>query len=143
MRSIVVQKAIVKNLNGEILILRRSKSDVRRPLQWDLPGGFREPKEELLTSINREVLEETGLSVQDLLPVFATTEVRSWQDGDVKHTDNVTFIFYSAISRNKEVMLSYEHDKYQWLHIDEAMSMIEYSLHAKTLKHIRDNKLLS
>ena len=39
LKIIVAQKAIIYNENGEILTIRRSKTDRKRPLTWDLPGG--------------------------------------------------------------------------------------------------------
>ena len=65
MKTRIVQKAVVLNDAGEVLMLRRSKTDTRRPMQWDLPGGLREENEELLAGVEREITEETGLSVND------------------------------------------------------------------------------
>lgn len=143
MRAIVVQKAVMVNADGNILLLRRSKTDVRRPLQWDLPGGMLEKGEELIASIQREVREESGLEVTEVLPVYATTQVRTWQDHDGEHTDSVTFVFYRAQSQPGEVTLSNEHDKFQWTEPDNVVGEFEYDLHKQALKHILANNLLS
>jgi 8-oxo-dGTP pyrophosphatase MutT (NUDIX family) len=143
MRSIVVQKAVVVNVEGNILLLRRSKTDVRRPLQWDLPGGMLELKEDLAQSVRREVKEESGLDVTDLLPIYATTEVRAWKDHEGAHTDSVTFIFYKASTKSGDVVLSFEHDKFQWAPLEKAINELEYDLHIKLLEYIRTNNLLS
>lgn len=143
MRSLVVQKAVLTNSRGEILLLRRSKTDVRRPLQWDLPGGLVDEGEDFIPSIRREVKEESGLGVDRLRLVYATTEVRNWKDQDGDHTDNVTFIFYTARANSENVVVSYEHDQFKWTTLQNAISLIEYDLHLKALEYILENKLLS
>src|SRR5688572_23282078 len=99
MKTRIVQKAVVVNDDNKILILRRSKTDTRRPLQWDPPGGLCEESEQLKDSINREVLEETGLRVTRLKLSYAITDVRIWIDEKkLGHTENVIFMYYTAHS---------------------------------------------
>lgn len=143
MRSVVVQKAVLTNARGEILLLRRSKTDIRRPLQWDLPGGLVDPGEDLISSIRREVKEESGQNVDTLTLVYATTEVRNWNDHEGDHTDNVTFLFYTASSKTEDVAISYEHDKYQWVGQEAVTQQLEYDLHIRALDYILSNNLLS
>jgi len=142
MRTTVVQKAILKNPSGEILLLRRSKTDTRRPLQWDFPGGLLDEGEDLEACINREIKEETGLFAADLYPVFSKTEVRTWQDQETKRTENVVFIFYSGKVEANEPKLSLEHDKFLWIKPAEAVGEIEYYLHKEVLTHAIENKLI-
>ncbi len=138
----VVQKAIVFNKAGNILMLRRSKTDVRRPLQWDLPGGMLEKGEELLASIGREIKEETGVEASHLSPVYSKTEIRTWIDGKDEITNNVVFIFYTARTSSSEVSLSYEHDKFQWEILEKAVEQYKYPLHKEVLNYIISKKLL-
>jgi 8-oxo-dGTP pyrophosphatase MutT (NUDIX family) len=141
MKTQVIQKAVIFNDSGEILMLRRSKTDVRRPGEWDLPGGLYEDGEELFESVNREITEETGLSVTDLLPVYTKTEIRSWKDGKTEHQTNAVFIFYVAKAVSTNVKLSWEHDKLQWKPIEDAVKEFEYYLHKELLEHIIKNQL--
>ncbi len=142
MKTRVVQKAVVLNDAGEVLMLRRGKTDTRRPMQWDLPGGLREENEELLAGVEREITEETGLSVTDLSPVYAKTEIRTWNDGKTDHTENVVFIFYTAKTASKNVKLSSEHDHFEWQPIKRAIVQFEYYLHKELIQYLLDNKLL-
>jgi len=142
MKTRVVQKAVILSGSGKMLMVRRSNTDVRRPLQWDLPGGLLEENEELISSVAREIKEETGLAVKDLYPIYSKTEIRTWLDGKKEHNDNVVFIFYIAYSVSAEVKLSFEHDKFQWVTLEKAVSQFEYPLHKEVLQHILDNKLI-
>jgi 8-oxo-dGTP pyrophosphatase MutT (NUDIX family) len=137
METRVVQKAVILN-KGQVLILRRSKTDVRRPLQWDLPGGLVDEGEELFASIKREIMEETGLKVDKLNPFFSKTDVREWIDDQGSHTINVVFMFYFCKTNKTEVKISHEHDKHQWVDLDKVIDEFEYPLHKEALKHLID-----
>jgi 8-oxo-dGTP pyrophosphatase MutT (NUDIX family) len=56
-------RIVIENVLGEILLQQRSDFEI-----WGLPGGNAEPGESLLSVIEREVLEETGLIVEDVKP---------------------------------------------------------------------------
>ncbi|MBI3624314.1 NUDIX domain-containing protein, partial [Candidatus Saccharibacteria bacterium] len=141
MKTEVVQKAVVVNDHGDILMLRRSKTDVRRPLQWDLPGGIREADEELMASVLREIHEETKLVIHNAKPFFTKTEVRTWENDQGKQTENVVFIFYLAHTNNSEIKLSYEHDKAAWKPATQALKEFQYPLHQEVLRHLINNRL--
>lgn len=142
MKTRVVQKAVILDKNKRLLVVRRSKTDPRRPLQWDLPGGLREINEDLLVSIGREVFEETGLVAENFMPVYSKTEIRTWTDGKEQHTDNVVFIYYMAFVRSTSVKLSFEHDRFSWNTLEDSIKSIEYQIQKDALVYIRDNSLL-
>lgn len=62
---------ILTNKRGDILLVKRKYP----PQQgyWDLPGGFFDGKEDLETSVQREIREELGLEVKlkDIIGVYA------------------------------------------------------------------------
>lgn len=137
MKTEIVQKALVINSKQEVLILRRSASDNRRPLQWDLPGGHLDDGEALDKGVLREVLEETGLSVADASLVFSKTEYRVWNGGE----GSVLFMFFAVHTQETTVTLSEEHDQYEWVPIDNANEKFEYSLHREFLEYITKYKI--
>lgn len=54
---------VIENPDGDILLQKRSDFGL-----WGLPGGNAELGEDITTSIIREVLEETGLTITDPVP---------------------------------------------------------------------------
>jgi 8-oxo-dGTP pyrophosphatase MutT (NUDIX family) len=138
----IIQKTVIFNAQNQTLMLRRSKTDIRRPLQWDLAGGIREDGEELLSGVKREILEETGLDINKIEPVYAKTEVKTWETKDGKKTENVVYIFYVAKTSETNIKISYEHDKFQWKSLDEAIEAFEYPLHRELLEHVKSHDLV-
>lgn len=54
--------SIVARLHGNLLLVQQQFPGDPRPY-WGLPGGQVEPGEELLAALQRELLEETGLTL--------------------------------------------------------------------------------
>ena len=96
------------------LFLRRNKT----PLNWCPPCGRLKYAENPLDGLKREVLEETGIHVQPLMPVDV------WS-GTHNH-NNIISITYVCIANTDEVILSDEHSDFVWVPIEELqMSKIE------------------
>jgi 8-oxo-dGTP pyrophosphatase MutT (NUDIX family) len=117
-------KGLVLNGNGQALLLRRSKSDKIRPGDFDLPGGRTESGELITSTFAREVKEETGLTIQDVIIVRANSAI-------VEGTNRV-WLFCIARTMHTEVVLSHEHDAYEWHTLPELRDLMQYS-------HIKDH----
>lgn len=143
MKTDVVQKAIVLNEAGHMLVLRRSGTDVRRPHQCDLPGGELEANEDLLEGMRREIKEETGLTVRDVRPIYSFSEIKTWHNDGEDFTSNIVRIIYVAKAESTDVVLSYEHEEHFWLPIEEAIVKYDYPVHQKILQYVIDNKLIN
>lgn len=73
--------AVIRDESGRILLQERSSGD-----GWSLPAGSIEPGETPMQAVQREVLEETGLSVavRHVIDVFGGAEFRhTYPNGDV------------------------------------------------------------
>jgi 8-oxo-dGTP pyrophosphatase MutT (NUDIX family) len=60
------------NEDGRVLLERRSDFRV-----WGIPGGNMEPGEDILASTRREMLEETGFDVPELVPYGFASDPRT------------------------------------------------------------------
>jgi ADP-ribose pyrophosphatase YjhB (NUDIX family) len=86
---VVAASAVVTDGAGDILLVRRTDSG-----NWALPGGTMELGENLPACAVREVLEETGLSVEITGLVGTYTDPRhviAYSDGEVRQQFNVCF----------------------------------------------------
>jgi len=64
-KQCIAAKAIIKNKEGKILVLRQSyEKTVDGAGQYHPPGGIVEPGETLHETIKREVMEETNLQIE-------------------------------------------------------------------------------
>ena len=139
METTVVQKSLVVNDKGEILILRRSKTDPRRPLQWDLPGGMLEAAEGMIEGVEREIIEETGLKVTGTHVIYSKTEFRIWNGG--ANEGSVVFLLYASHTDAADVTISHEHSEYDWKTIEDALPLFEYPLHLEYLQYVLKHKV--
>lgn len=110
------QKAIVLNGEGKLLTMRRSATAPVRALSWDLPGGDLDVGEDPTEGMVREIKEETGLEVKT--PTLFDIEAHVNSDGDFWVT-----VAYKAQAVSQEVVLSYEHDQYQWVAPEEFLQL--------------------
>ena len=104
---------IVMNGEGKVLVMHRGETAPVRPLTWDFPGGEVQPGEDPLKAAVRETLEETGLEVKTVEPVLAFSHPRA----------DVRFFIYMTNVDTPEVRLSYEHDRYAWVSVAEALEL--------------------
>ncbi len=112
----VAQKAVILRADGKILALRRSATDPHRPLGWDMPGGEVEFGEDLRESIRREVREESGIEVSDLVLLTAIGYVSK------KGEYRVSIGYRARVPQDTAVLLSSEHDRYEWLSREEFLT---------------------
>jgi len=140
MRSIIVAKVVIFDSANKMLALRRSETDDRRPLQWDVPGGWVEEGEDIESSLVREVEEEAGLKISesDLNLVFTQHAIKKPKDEEL----NINWLYFVARIKSGEVVLSEEHDKFTCMTFEEALKEFEYPLQLEVIKHIHENDLL-
>ncbi len=112
----VSQKIIILNKENKFLVLHRSNTASSRPLAWDLPGGDLDFGEDPMQGIIRETKEETGLDIPNIVPFDVEGHITP--DGSFWVT-----IAYKAECGSKDVVLSYEHDKFEWLNKEEFLCL--------------------
>jgi 8-oxo-dGTP pyrophosphatase MutT (NUDIX family) len=132
----VVAKVLLVNTQKEVLVLRRSETDQRRPGQGDIPGGWVDPGEDFTAAAIRETEEEAGITLRpdDLQLVY--THTASLEVG------NTSWLFFVGKTNKIEFKISSEHDQAQWVTLDEAIEKIPYKVQNDFLLYVKDNKLL-
>jgi 8-oxo-dGTP diphosphatase len=110
------QKAVVFNQEGKMLTMFRTETAPTRPNTWDLPGGDLDLGEDAIESIVREITEETGLAVTNVRPFDVESLINP------EGTFWITIAYYAQASSD-DVKLSYEHNDYRWVTIDEFLEI--------------------
>jgi len=108
-QSMVGQKIVIYNTEGNILILKRSKISVG-PWWRDLPWWWILLNESAIECLEREIFEETGLqNIEGISPIYTTA--KTYSDGT--HSFLVGYI--GRISSEQNVIISHEHTEYLWI----------------------------
>ena len=135
MNNNCVCKVLVANKdNNQILLIRRSLTDTRRPGQWDLPGGGQEDYETLEDAAVREVQEEVGLTIvpNDLKLSYTISEPFNSASIELTH-----WLFFLCQVVNPQIRLSFEHSKFLFTDLDSAINLVEYSRHQRFLRAVK------
>ncbi|MGC4866262.1 NUDIX hydrolase [Micromonospora sp. DT53] len=88
--------------SGAVLLQHRDENAVVSPGQWSLPGGHIEPGESPEEAARRELLEETGLTVSELHPLWSGP--RPYEAG-FAHTVTVHVFRGTTTARQEDVVL--------------------------------------
>ena len=127
----IVAKVALITEAGKILLLRRSETDRRRPLEWDLPGGAGDEGEGYAEAACRETLEEAGIVLHPAAIHLAYTMA------DMTDKGNVCWLYFTAVTPSElPVILSDEHTEYRWVPLSEASEYITYDRQRVALKYI-------
>lgn len=129
-------RIVILNAANQVLLEERTDFNI-----WGLPGGSADPGENILQTIRREVLEETGLQIINPVPFgFSSSpqlERITFPNGDQIHSFNL--LFYTR-EFGGELKLSEESSQLDWFELNQLPPMLEnmentvlaYREHAKT-----------
>ncbi len=92
---------------------------------WDFPKGNIEEDEDELTTVRREVKEET--SICDIKFVDGFRKVVEYVYRRAGRLVHKVVIYYLAYTDTLQVRLSYEHNDYRWGRFNEIMSILTYN----------------
>jgi 8-oxo-dGTP pyrophosphatase MutT (NUDIX family) len=105
-----------------------------KPNSWDFPKGMIEKGEKLEAAAVRECREETGIEIIKLIPGFKQTikfffkvKYKYQVERGFKMGQTVLkFVtYFLAEAKTKDVKVSFEHEGYEWLTIEEATKILK------------------
>ncbi len=112
-------KALLRNAEGKILLLKRSARYGVVAGSWDIPGGRIDPGSTLLKNLAREVREETGLALTSAPKLVAAQDLMPKGDAP-QHIVRLTYI---AAIEGEPVLDGKEHTEHRWVSFNELSSI--------------------
>ncbi|GAC1412605.1 MAG: hypothetical protein NVSMB66_2080 [Candidatus Doudnabacteria bacterium] len=109
-------KALLRNKEGQFLVLHRSKEKYPEiQNRWDIVGGRIEPGTNLVDNLKREIFEETKLELKHHPMLISAQDIIK----DDKHVVRLTYL--SPIEG--DVVLDEEHDQFKWAGVEEIVAL--------------------
>ena len=135
----VAKVAVIKN-DGQILLLRRSPTDTRRPGEWDFPGGRVDPGETPLQAAVRELQEEAGMSVlpDSLALLYVGTEFEDSKTNNVHR-----YLYLTRLDDAPDIILSFEHDDCKWVSLEQALIDFPHPFYRAGIQYGIDHAILN
>lgn len=136
-----VAKALIINKNGEVLILTigEYKSKPENSHKPDLPGGLVDPGEYEREAVVREILEETGIKVEEASAMLVYSKTQFYSDEN-KSVSKHLYVF--PIDHVPAVTISWEHESYRWVSIDDLKTVKLKSFYHEAIAYCFENNIL-
>lgn len=109
--KIDVSKTLIRNSNGEFLIVKKSSNYDWKADKWELPGGKIEEGENRFEAAKREIHSEANLEIRDVKDLVR-------MEIEAENTVNCFVLFTDNFSG--EIEVSEEHQNYKWIPADEV-----------------------
>jgi 8-oxo-dGTP diphosphatase len=108
-------RGVIKNSDGEILIVKRHPKSRTDPEMWELPGGKVEMGEHFTDALVREIKEETDLDVEvgDFCEAI---------QNDYSHKRTVQLMMYLTDVEGS-VKISEEHTEFMWASLEKIKTL--------------------
>lgn len=125
-------RGVIKNSDGEILIVKRHPKSQTDPEMWELPGGKVEMGEHFADALVREIKEETDLDVE-------VGDFCEAVQNDYSHKRTVQLMMYLEDVKGN-VKISEEHTGFMWASL-EKIKTLEISTSLEKLLKKRNYEL--
>lgn len=126
----VVEVYVIRHNTGDwrVLVLQRAP-DVSRPGSWEIVYGKIDLGERPEQAAVRELKEETGLDLSALYNVTVSSFFLH-----TSQTIQLAIVFAAFVKSDSEVLLSDEHQRFEWLSLDEACDRFTWPRAAHVLR---------
>lgn len=108
-------KVLVRDKNGNCLVLKRSLSSKANAGKWEFPGGKVDQGENFEKALVREVKEETGLTIS-LSRLIGAQEVELPER-------KIIYLILEGYFESGQVCLSDEHENFLWAKPHQIIKM--------------------
>lgn len=136
---IICSSGFILNSKNEFLMLQRSPNDNFLPGYWELPGGRIDNGEDLVSGLQREIKEESGLEVSVINPLKA---VSYYLDPENPRESYGIFYLCNLKKENQKVSLSEEHSDYKWVSFDNHNELKVSNLLKKFIEGFKNHPLV-
>jgi 8-oxo-dGTP diphosphatase len=124
-------KVLIRNDQNQYLFMKRSQELLDGSgIRWDVPGGRIDPEETLHQGLEREVMEETGLTLTGELELLDAQDIILPERGI--HAVRLTY----RAKASGDVRLGDEHQEHQWLALPEIDTVNIDDYLAQTLQKL-------
>ena len=129
----VVEVYVIRHNGGNwrVLALQRAEEG-KRPGSWETVYGKIDSGERAEDAAARELSEETGLEPTALYNVTVNSFYLH-----TKHTIQMCIVFAAFVPDDGEVVLGEEHQRYDWLSVDDACDRYTWPREAHSLRDAR------
>jgi ADP-ribose pyrophosphatase YjhB (NUDIX family) len=114
---------VILNEQNEVLLIRRGQPPNKG--LWTIPGGRQEAGETLAETAHREILEETGVTIDELILVDAVDLIRHDSHGNL--TRHYTLIDYAARYAAGTPLPGGDADAIKWVPANEITDHVKWS----------------
>ncbi len=112
--AITVDVIIMKG--DKILLIKRGNYPFKD--MWALPGGFMDMDEELEFAAKRELLEETGIEIENISQFKTYSSV----DRDPRHR-TISTVFYHITNKDLEAIAGDDAADAKWWNVDDLLPL--------------------
>lgn len=114
-------KAVLRNAEGNILLLKRSAKYEDAEGSWDIPGGRTDADSSLMENLAREVKEETGLALSGEPVLVAAQDI--FFKNATREDNHIVRLTYIANAEGTPVLDGVEHTEYRWVPFNELKTL--------------------
>lgn len=121
-----------------LLFKRTANPELALPAFWQGITGGMEAGETLEETALREVYEESGIKISNLLSSEYSYEYpikEEWKDNYSKGASFIKEYVYSA-QIEEEPLLSNEHNEFGWFNLDKAMELLSFGNNKEALLRV-------
>ena len=109
---------------------------------WQGLSGGVEDNEELADTVKREVYEETGIKVNNIIKLDTISSIPGINvNKNFNYKNNIYIVYEYAFGiniNNEDIRLSNEHQEYRWVNYEEAIKLLKYDSNKTALFELNE-----